>query len=69
VSASQGAASGRKTNPFSIVAVSACRRMILSPCGEMRVAREHPAAISSWMSCVPEALSSIRIAYGEKRAS
>ena len=39
--------------------VSACRRMTLSPCGEMRVAREQPAAISSWISCVPEALSSI----------
>jgi len=31
--------------------------MTLSPYGEKRVAREQPAAISSRMSCVPEALS------------
>jgi hypothetical protein len=34
----------------------------LSPEGEKRVAREHPAAISSWMSRVSDAVSSIRIA-------
>jgi hypothetical protein len=32
-SASQGASRGSQTKPFSIVAVWACRRMILSPSG------------------------------------
>jgi len=32
-SAGQPASFGRRTKPFSIIAVCACRRMPLSPCG------------------------------------
>jgi hypothetical protein len=39
--------------------VCACSRMILSPSGLYRVTASHPSSISSWISCVPEALSSI----------
>ena len=38
----QGAASGSQTRPFSMVAVWACRRMILSPSGRRASASEPP---------------------------
>ena len=60
--------SGKWTKPFSIVAVWACRRMILSPSGSYRVTRERPASMRSWISWVPDALSSIKMVVGLKRS-
>ena len=43
--------------------------MILSPSGEKRATCEIPSPIRSWMSCVPEARSSITIDWGLKSLS
>ncbi len=48
VSASYSALSGKSTKPFSIVTLSACIRLILSPYGETRVAREQPVPMRFW---------------------
>src|SRR5215472_16786637 len=64
---SHGAAAGIYTKPFSIIAVCACRRMILSHVGWYRLTPWQPSAISSWISWVPEALSSINTSFAPYR--
>src|ERR1700724_2683961 len=66
-SASHGAFSGMRTKPFSISVVCAFKRMTLSVVGWWRVTPWQPSAIRSWISCVPEALSSISTTCASNR--
>jgi hypothetical protein len=63
--AAVGAATGNRdpdaTKPFSIVAVCACKTHDLVVRGLIPRTTDNPSATRSWMSCVPEAWSSIKI--------